>query len=130
MLVLYQRRACAGKLIKRHNQLANSLDEENYRQYGGREIRMNENGFYSDRVEQPCIFYDEKEEPKAKVYVKKYDIKSRKLLTGAQFQIYPWIQEEEKYSDQALQTLSYNSQKQQYETEKEVIADKANQGSS
>lgn len=89
---------------------------------------MNENGFYSDRVEQPCIFYDEKEEPKAKVYVKKYDIKSRKLLTGAQFQIYPWIQEEEKYSDQALQTLSYNSQKQQYETEKEVIADKANQG--
>ena len=56
-------------------QLANSLDEENYRQYGGREIRMNENGFYSDRVEQPCIFYDEKEEPKAKVYVKKYDIK-------------------------------------------------------
>ena len=78
---------------------------------------MNENGFYSDRVEQPCIFYDEKEEPKAKVYVKKYDIKSKKLLTGAQFQIYPWIQEEEKYSDQALQTLSYNSQKQQYETD-------------
>lgn len=118
----------APENYKKTYQLANSLDEENYRQYGGREIRMNENGFYSDRVEQPCIFYDEKEEPKAKVYVKKYDIKSRKLLTGAQFQIYPWIQEEEKYSDQALQTLSYNSQKQQYETEKEVIADKANQG--
>ena len=38
---------------------------------------MNENGFYSDRVEQPCIFYDEKEEPKAKVYVKKYGIEKK-----------------------------------------------------
>ena len=69
----------APENYKKTYQMANSLDEENYRQYGGREIRMNENGFYSDRVEQPCIFYDEKEEPKAKVYVKKYDIKSRKL---------------------------------------------------
>ena len=51
----------APENYKKTYQLANSLDEENYRQYGGREIRMNENGFYSDRVEQPCIFYDERE---------------------------------------------------------------------
>ena len=59
----------APENYKKTYQLANSLDEENYRQYGGREIRMNENGFILT-VEQPCIFYDEKEEPKAKVYVK------------------------------------------------------------
>lgn len=119
---------CAPENYKKTYQLQNSRDEENYRQYGGREIRMNENGFYSDRVEQPFIFYDEKEEPKAKVYVKKYDIKSRELLSGAEFQIYPWVKEEDRYSEQALQTLSYNSQKQQYETAKELTADASNQG--
>lgn len=118
----------APEKYKKTYQLQNSRDEENYRQYGGREIRMNENGFYSDRVEQPFVFYDEKEEAKANVYVKKYDIKSRDLLAGAEFQIYPWIKEKDGYSDQALQTLKYNSQKKQYETEKELTADEKNQG--
>lgn len=33
-------------------QLKNSKDEEEYQKYGGRQVRMNENGFYSPWIEE------------------------------------------------------------------------------
>ena len=41
-------------------QLKNSKDEEEYQKYGGRQVRMNENGFYSPWIEEPEVFCDEK----------------------------------------------------------------------
>lgn len=106
----------------------NSKDEENYQQYGGREIRMNENGFYSDRVENPLIFYDEKEEPKAEVVIRKQDIKTKAALEGAEFQIFAWDKEREDYVEDAIQTLRYDGQKNVYRTIKMLVADSKNQG--
>lgn len=109
-------------------QWENSQDEEDYRQYGGREIRMNENGFYSDRVEDPKVFFDKKADAELNITLKKYDIVSGKLLEDGEFQIFSWINDEGKYSEIPEQTLQFNKETQQYQTTCSIKWSESNQG--
>lgn len=109
-------------------QWKNSKDEEEYKKYGGRQIRMNENGFYSSWIEEPEIFCDEKVEPELRVTVKKYDGKSGKVLQDAEFQIFSWVKEKGEYNTIPEQTLVFNDEKQVYETVQMLKQDENNQG--
>lgn len=109
-------------------QLKNSKDEEEYQKYGGRQVRMNENGFYSPWIEEPEVFCDEKAASGMHVAVKKYDGKTKEVLPDAEFQVFPWIQENGTYSTVPEQTLIFNSESRQYETVQMLKADGKNQG--
>ena len=89
---------------------------------------MNENGFYSPWIEEPEVFCDEKAASGMHVAVKKYDGKTKEVLPDAEFQVFPWIQENGTYSTVPEQTLIFNSESRQYETVQMLKADGKNQG--
>lgn len=106
----------------------NSLDAEDYELYGGREIRMNADGFYSDKVQEPFIFRDEQMIPQGEAEIIKYDIDTGENVEGAGFEAYEWISSENKYSDRPVQILYYDMTRQSYRTKDLLTRTEANEG--
>lgn len=106
----------------------NEEDRKDYEEYGGREIHMNEDGFYSYHVSEPLVFREKKKIPQANVSILKYDIDNGKNLEGAEFAVYAWEKEKQAYGTSPIQTLLYDSRQQCYRTTELLTKDEQNQG--
>lgn len=106
----------------------NEADEADLRQYGGRTVRMNADGFYSEKVAEPFVFRDEKLIPKANVSIMKYDIDTGKNLLGAEFAVYAWEESNQVYQDRPLRVLVYDERQQRYVTEEPLVKTEDNKG--
>lgn len=106
----------------------NAADEQDYAVYGGRQIRMKEDGFWSENVKDPFTFRDKKKIPQADVEVMKYDIDSGKNLEGAEFCIYEWEEAAGKYREEILEKMVYDKTAQLYKTEEPLTRTQENQG--
>ena len=106
----------------------NTADAQDLKQYGGRTVKMNADGFSSDKVTQPFIFKDEKLIPQANISVMKYDIDTGGNLLGAEFAAYEWDNQNRCYRDTPMRTLVYDSAKQRYVTEKPLVRTDDNSG--
>lgn len=106
----------------------NSADENDYAVYGGREIRMNENGFYSEKTENPLMFRDKKLIPQANLEVMKYDIDTGENLEAAEFCVSEWDKTREKYKEESIQKLEYDPVTQLFKTKSPLVRTEENQG--
>lgn len=118
----------APKTYDKNYQKENSSDEEDFNLYGGREIRMNENGFWSDKVSEPFVFRDKKLIPKADLSVMKYNIDNGENIEGAEFSIFEWNGGTGQYHENPVQVLKYNQTEQRYETETSLVKNGSNGG--
>lgn len=106
----------------------NTADAQDLTQYGGRTIKMNVDGFFSDKVTQPFVFKDEKLIPQANISVMKYDIDTGENLLGAEFAVYEWDSKSGDYKNAPIRTLIYNQVKQKYVTEEPLVRTDENGG--
>lgn len=106
----------------------NTADAQDLEQYGGRTVKMNADGFSSDKVAQPFIFKDEKLIPQANISVMKYDIDTGRNLSGAEFAAYEWDNQNGCYQDTPIRTLVYDTVNQRYVTEEPLFMTDGNGG--
>lgn len=103
-------------------------EEESYNNYGGREICMDENGFYAEILDEPFVFRDYPMVPQGQIIIRKMDCDSGENLADAEFSVYQWNQEQSVYENEPLQVLMYSAENQCYQTKEYVTKTEFNEG--